>query len=341
MRPTEIDPLLVPYWQARDEEEAQRIAAQLLAEQLTPIIRGIVGRKLGVWLSLRREEAADVQGEIILQLLHRLRQFRQDNHDAPIKNLRAYVAVASYRGCAAYLRQRYPNRWRLLNRVRYLLTSQPQFVLRQDEHEEWLGGLASWGQQQRGYQPLSQERMQCLVEGPLPPQLNGFPDPTFTRFGPVAQLEALFQWLAQFIALDELVAILAHWWDIKDQTTSNLQERSDPRANPEDQVGQRLYLQKLWQEITALPVRQRQALLLNLRDLGNHSVITLLPALQIINLRGIAKVLELPAEEFAEVWTRLPLDDAEIANRLQVTRRQVINLRKAARERLLRRTRNW
>jgi hypothetical protein len=39
----------------------------------------------------------------------------------------------------------------------------------------------------------------------------------------------------------------------------------------------------------------------------------------------------------AELWNRLPLSDLEIGARLGATQRQVINLRKAARERLARR----
>lgn len=341
MNPTEIDPLLLPYWQAKDEDEAQHIAAQLLQDQIEPTVRSIVAHKLGVWLNLRRDEAADVYGDIILQLLNRFQQLRQGLNETPIKNLRAYVAVTSYRGCAAYLRQQYPNRWRLLNRVRYLLTSQPHFVLWQDVHEEWLGGLTSWGGNQVNRQLISREQVQLLIDGPLPLQLAGIPDPSFTRVRAEDQVQAILQWATQFIALDDLVAILAHWWGIKDQAIKSLNEPEDPRVNIENQVGQRLYLQKLWREIVALPVRQRQALLLNLRDTGNQGVIALLPALQITSLRGMATILELSAEEFAEIWPRLPLEDAEIAERLQVTRRQVINLRKAARERLVRRTQDW
>jgi len=42
-------------------------------------------------------------------------------------------------------------------------------------------------------------------------------------------------------------------------------------------------------------------------------------------------------EALAELWNSLPLDDHAIAARLGITRQQVINLRRAARERLARR----
>ena len=56
-----------------------------------------------------------------------------------------------------------------------------------------------------------------------------------------------------------------------------------------------------------------------------------------ISLRDLAAVLEMDSTTFATLYVRLPLGDLEIAERLQLTRQQVINLRKCARERLLRR----
>jgi hypothetical protein len=41
--------------------------------------------------------------------------------------------------------------------------------------------------------------------------------------------------------------------------------------------------------------------------------------------------------ELSEIWGRLPVDDHTIAERLGLTRQQVINLRKSARARLARR----
>jgi hypothetical protein len=49
----------------------------------------------------------------------------------------------------------------------------------------------------------------------------------------------------------------------------------------------------------------------------------------------------LGAEEFANLWNELPLEDASIASLLGVTRQQVINLRKSARERLTRRMKGF
>jgi hypothetical protein len=98
-------------------------------------------------------------------------------------------------------------------------------------------------------------------------------------------------------------------------------------------------LSRLWTEIQDLPVRQRQALLLNLRDGEGRGVVGLLPLTGTASLRQIADALEMGHGELAALWHDLPLDDAAIAGRLSATRQQVINLRKSARERLARRVR--
>ncbi len=63
--------------------------------------------------------------------------------------------------------------------------------------------------------------------------------------------------------------------------------------------------------------------------------------LSVATLREIAETLEIPPEQFAELWLQLPLDDATIAGLLDLTQQQVINLRKSARERLARRLKGF
>ena len=98
-------------------------------------------------------------------------------------------------------------------------------------------------------------------------------------------------------------------------------------------------LERLWKEICQLPLEQRSALLLNLRDPQESSMITLLSDIGIATVREVASVLTLPLEGFAGLWNDLPLDDSTIAQHLQVTRQQVINFRVSARRRLSRRMR--
>jgi hypothetical protein len=96
------------------------------------------------------------------------------------------------------------------------------------------------------------------------------------------------------------------------------------------------HLQRLWEIIAGLPVGQRIALLLNLRGDQGDSPVTLFPLIGVASIEQIAGMLEMPFPELAAMWGRLPLGDQEIAERLALTRQQVINLRMSARKRLTR-----
>jgi hypothetical protein len=93
----------------------------------------------------------------------------------------------------------------------------------------------------------------------------------------------------------------------------------------------------IWEDIRALPVAQRVALLLNLRDGQKTDALAVLVLVGISTIDQIAAALEMPAERLADLWSSLPLDDLTIGSMLGVTRQQVINLRKTGRERLTRR----
>jgi hypothetical protein len=109
---------------------------------------------------------------------------------------------------------------------------------------------------------------------------------------------------------------------------------ADPRSHLKIANHQGTYLERLWFEICRLPSKQRTALLLNLRDAEGRDAITSFPATGTANISQIATAIEMPVEELAALWNKLPLDDTRIAERLKLSRQQVINLRKSARERL-------
>jgi hypothetical protein len=123
--------------------------------------------------------------------------------------------------------------------------------------------------------------------------------------------------------------------DVNTNTLLDEQIRAD--INPATIIERRQSLELLWREICQLPRRQRVALLLNLRNPHGVNVITLLPATGVATFEQIALTLEIPIAEFEQLWAQLPLDDLYLADYLGATRQQVINLRKTARERLLKR----
>jgi len=173
---------------------------------------------------------------------------------------------------------------------------------------------------------------------------SGLSAQTAQTLSPSDLLQTIFMCAGRPVEFNHLVMIAANIWGIKEQSVESYSQDSylgeslrDSAASIETVVEQRLYLQQLWTEVCKLPQLQRSALLLNLRDAQGGSVIFFIPHLGIASKAEMAEALSMTVAQFAEVWTELPLDDTRIARLLGVTRQQVINLRKTARERLTRR----
>ncbi len=349
---TQIDTLLLPYIHAAYEADVERALTALVSEYIEPVIRQVIRSKLRVRFDRRGQashnpDAEDLYSETLVQLLARLKECKSDPADKAIGNLRSYVAVTSYHTCYEYLRLKYPHRHNLKNKLRYLLTHQPGLALWENESEDLVGGFAAWrGQAKAG---ARSDRLRQLLEDPRTALQSVAPQGDFRRASPsqLADLAAaVFNHTNHPIELDDLVSLIAGLWGIKDQVEQSPARDDDEdrfarvaerRPDPAAEVDQRLFLRWLWDEVCQLPARQRMALLLNLKDEQGGGVAALLPVTGVASMRQIAAALEMAAEEFASLWPTLPLDDAGIAGLLGVTRQQVINLRKCARERLARR----
>lgn len=144
---------------------------------------------------------------------------------------------------------------------------------------------------------------------------------------------------------------MSEWWNVTDEfveidagraADSRDQSEGVQIADNRDPISieteRRHQLQRIWAEIKELPPRQRAALLLNLRDEGGRGIVDLWIIIGITTPEAMAQALSMETEQFAQVWKDLPLDDNQIAQLLGLTRQQVINLRKSARERLGRRS---
>src|SRR5207247_9593576 len=119
------DELLLPFECATDEHESQRELEVLLVNYAEPIITKIARRKL----QASPFDAGDVCSEVVMQLLTRLRGFKANPDKKPIGNFLGYVAVMAYNACHEHMRQKYPRRYSLRNRLRYLLTHDQAFAL--------------------------------------------------------------------------------------------------------------------------------------------------------------------------------------------------------------------
>ena len=151
-------------------------------------------------------------------------------------------------------------------------------------------------------------------------------------------LEHVFEHARKPIELERLVEKAAELFGLQVTPTQTAPaEQIDETASVESSLVYRSALTEVWREIDLLPPRQRIALLLGLRDENGSPITSLLVVLRIAAFDELAAAVELSPEDLAAIWDQLPLPDLAIAERLELTRQQVINLRKSARDRLGRR----
>ncbi|MDQ3012521.1 MAG: hypothetical protein M3X11_17655 [Acidobacteriota bacterium] len=193
-----------------------------------------------------------------------------------IEDLRGLTAVIARRACYDYLRRKYPRRHSLKTRLHYLLTHQPGFSLWDSPRGEATTGYAEWrGQDTTGHAADKLARLMKNASAHLPPE-------TLTQEcaqrRPADLLAAIWDYTSGPVAFDDLVNTVAVLWNIKEAAAEDeLARLSDTAASALREMEGREFLQKLWGEMLQLPVRQRRALLLNLRDANGGGCIALLP----------------------------------------------------------------
>ena len=337
-----MDHLLVQFIEATDEEQADRWLVALIDEHAVPIVREILRSSLRFHLSSNRaasaQDANDLFNDIITNLLSRLRNIRSDRAQPAVADFRGYIAATAYNACNLYLRQKYPRRSRLKNRLRYLLSHDAAFALWTNEASGLTCGFAQWRDTGVASPPRVFEKIRQDPAAWI--QSAGLPSVGIDRAQLSKLVLALFQSCGSSVRLDDLVNIVADICQEKDQPDEPLDtmtELAAPALDFEIMLEQQHMLALLWREVCELPSRQRRALLLNFKDARGHDLVSLLPSTRTATIEQIAEAIDLPLAKFLDLWHKLPLDDATIAGLLGATRQQVINLRKCARERLERR----
>lgn len=349
MSSEQTDFLLMTFRQSSDASESDRALSALLTDHAESIISKIIRYKTRG----ASEEGEEIYGEVMLQLVGRLQRLRTEENANSIDDFNSYVAVTTYNACDRFLSRKYPNRRRLKNGLRYLLTHREGFAVWQDSQGNYVGGFHRW--QFRENDSDSSLKIQSLREDARAFERDVKSEKSWKEQKNAYELlTAIFEWTNAPIEIDLLVSVCADWWNVRDETVEidagNTNEKGEERSQIEltdarpdafTENERRDYLQRLWNEIADLPTRQRAAVLLNLRDEAGRGVIDLWLVVGVATVAKIAAVLEMKVEQFAELWNDLPLEDNHIAEKLNLTRQQVINLRKSARERLARRMKGF
>lgn len=291
-----------------DADQASALLEEIVVRHVTPICRTVTRRR-----RYSASEGSDVEGEVAMRMVSRLRAAKE-GAEPPVEDARKYVLTVAFSACHALLRRRHPERARLKNRIRYTASHHPQLAIWERQDRDWVIGLRAHQGQPPGPEGLRAVPPRGELDDVLLALCKGRP-----------------------LALDDAVSLAADALGIQDGSAISDVDVADRGIAVDLQLSQRSELEWLWREVLELPERQRAALLLNLRDDGGHGVVELLPVTGVATIRQIAAAVGMAAERFAALWRELPLEDSRIAELLGVTRQQVINLRKAARFRLLRR----
>ena len=311
------DVLLRPLLMAKSETERDDAIADLLSTHVYWRVERILLSRF-LRSSLDEQHREDIRSEILLRLVDRLRRLASDPSALPIESLPDYVSVVAFNAFDEFARRTTPMRARLRNRIRYALRHDGRLAMWETAGKV-LCGRAEWA---------GRSESASVV---------GSPTQRIERHTIAALLRGLFDEVGSPVAFNDVVQYVACVQGFDDRPRALLAEPAAGRADPSERLADLQYLQKLWEEICALPLRQRIALLLNARDEGGESVMRFLPVVGVASIRQIGNTLAINAEELAGLWPELPLEDTRIAIILQLTRQQVINLRRTARERLLRR----
>lgn len=328
------------YLNSTDGSESETLLSCLIQEHAQPVLTGIIRSKLRVSLSnsegsSENQDALELAGDLRATILNELNNLKNGSNGKSIDSFRGYVAVKAYSACADYFRAMNPQRRRLADMLRHKLNTNPRFGLWKDGNNRWLCGLSSW----RGVELNDSEsdRLRALLRDP---QLI-FDKKSTAGNQPTDRLIAIFEWVGGPIEFNQLVTIAADVIDQRPGSNESASTASEDLVNTvpgiDVVVERRLYLERVWGQVTTLPLLQRSALLLNLRDVRGGSAIVFLPHLGIASKAQIAEVLSMSMQQFSQMWHELPLEDSQIASLLGITRQQVINLRKSGRERLARR----
>lgn len=307
---------LAQQFKTAEAAEAETLLESLILQTAVPLVRQTVRRRFGSARNTTPEDFEDVCADAVAAIVFRLRRYRAGATE--ILDFENYSAIVASNTADRFFAARAPQRARLRNRIRYVLTTDACFVIEESECGVWLC------------------RLRDKATGSAPRSAAARKLPELIR--------EILSAASGPLELAELTTLAAHALGISDRTESvddHAALLSDPAVTFAHSAELKDRLLWLWNELRQLPPSQRIALLLNLGSGGSGSsgaaTLCVIADLGIATFGALAASLEMTEAELAAIWNRVPLPDNEIALRLRLERQQVINLRASARQRLTRR----
>ncbi len=339
------DEALGPFFATRDRQVAGQLLETITSDTVKPVAESIVKSRLG-WNPNRRnptdedEELSDVAQDAIAAVIEKLWDAWENPETKAIQNLRAYTSRVAVSQCSGYLRRKHSGHWRATGRLEWIADKNIGFSI-WDTDSGRVFGFNPWRETKA---KPNTSKLSTLTRDP-----NLAVREAESAFGRIADslprnLELLMNWLEGPVGVNVLAKAVSTLLKLDPPERYIANQESDAQ-DPVDQDVDihrssevREELRFLWTEIQELPVQQRLALLLNLRDHQGRGVIAFLPIAKIASISTIGRVLEMTTESLLELWPKLPLDDTSIAVLLGVHRDKIPGLRSTARQRLLRKS---
>jgi len=329
--------LLTKFLRAESPREADTALDVLFASVVSPSVKSTLKHKMNVSLSAedtsaRNLDALELVSDVEADLLKKFRSLLNER-GCSITNPEAYSKVAATNAFRQYLRDKYPQRRRLRNKIRYIFRNKQDYALWKSDEGEYVCGTEEWKNENRlPNRDQLDSRLRALLVSPSS-EAGDIDDNRRI----LVVLKDILRLTDGPIGLNQTVNIVADVLGLEDPVETEIGNNSATKGlGLEERLIDRWSLEEFWQAIVLLPTRHRTALLLNLRGEHGENALAFFPVLRIASLRNIAEALEISPEELAGIWNKLPLDDNAIAERLSMTRQQVINLRQSARSNLKR-----
>ncbi len=301
-------------------------SADLIGPLTRSVLMPVIRRTLHVSLSeadttAANQDALELLGDIQVILLSTLSDPAHD--DRTIENIDAYAATVASNTCYHYLRSKSPVRTQHYNKLRYLLTHDDRFKAWRDSDGQWMCSMSESGKDAPGDVSKTTDERGTFV--------NLIISLLVTAEGPVAMGDVVDK-VMRALGVRERIRVTAPHGETDGDP---IQQIADTGPKAQETLEMAEGIRHIWSELIKLPLRHRQALLLNLKDRDGGLILTL-PMSGSVRIGEIASALEMTPKGLAEIWNSLPWDDLRIAEHMQISRQQVINLRQAARAKLLR-----
>lgn len=113
----------------------------LMVEHASPIVKRVVRNRFASSLDTNPQAQEDVRRDSLAAVIGRVKAVRAAGDGTTIEDFSAYVASVASQIANRFFLAHSPQRTRLRNRLRYILTTDKRFRIRQGEHGAWLCSL--------------------------------------------------------------------------------------------------------------------------------------------------------------------------------------------------------